>query len=67
MLDDRSYGLGWDDGYQRGHDQGYMRGWEDCERSCVDRIAKLHAEIRLMEAQVAVLTRRIENADEGHK
>lgn len=61
IIDDRDYGLGYDAGYQDGRRQGYTEGFEDAAREYEARIGKLHAEIRTMEARMAVLTRRVDN------
>lgn len=61
IIDDRDYGLGYDAGYQDGRRQGYDEGFQDCAREYDARVSKLTAEIRTMEARMAVLTRRVDN------
>lgn len=59
IIDDESYGYGYGAGYQDGQHKGYMDGWEDASHAYEARIAKLTTEIRLLEARVTVLAKKI--------
>lgn len=58
MIDDQSYSYGYDAGYQDGQHKGYTDGWEDASHNYEERIAKLMAEIQLLEARVSVLAKK---------
>lgn len=58
MLDDYSYGLGYDAGFQDGRHQGYQEGAEEMAEQYEMRLSKLHVEIETLRARVAVLERR---------
>lgn len=52
------YQLGYDAGFQDGRHHGYVEGAEDTMVEYETRIAKLTADIRILEARVNVLGRR---------
>jgi len=58
MIDDDSYGLGYEAGFSDGRNTGYTEGWEDAAHDYEERIGRLMAEVRLMEARVNVLSKK---------
>jgi len=61
MIDDDSYGIGYAAGYDDGRHAGYSDGWEDASRDYEERIGRLMAEVRLMEARVNVLSKKMDS------
>lgn len=55
-LNINDYGYGYDQGRADGYQEGYDAAMQECE----GRIAKLVAEIRVMEARVAVAVRKVD-------
>lgn len=53
-INDYSYG------YDQGRADGYQEGYDTAMSECETRIAKLVAEIRAMEARVAVAVRKVD-------
>jgi len=47
-------------GYDQGHADGYAEGYDTAMQECEGRIAKLVAEMRTMEARVAVAIRKVD-------
>lgn len=58
MIDDYSYGLGYESGFQEGRHQGYQEGAEEMSQQYEERVSKLHVEVETLRARVAVLERR---------
>jgi len=60
ILNINDYGVGYDQGYQDGKAEGYQDGYDTAVAEYEQRIAALIAEIRTMEARVAVATRKVD-------
>lgn len=56
ILNVNDYGIG----YDQGHSDGYADGYDAAVAEYEKRIAALIAEIRTMEARVAVATRKVD-------
>jgi flagellar biosynthesis/type III secretory pathway protein FliH len=50
VIDDESYGWGYDQGYYDGREDGYSSGWRDCADQYDRRVAELRAEIEALRA-----------------
>lgn len=59
-LNPNDYGIGYDQGYRDGHADGYGQGYDDTVKEYENRIAKLVAEIRELDARVAVISRKLD-------
>lgn len=59
-LNINDYGIGYDQGYQDGHADGYAEGYDQTVKEYEGRIAKLVAEIRELDARVAVISRKLD-------
>jgi flagellar biosynthesis/type III secretory pathway protein FliH len=57
IIDDDSYGLGYDAGFQDGRDQGYNDGWQDAMVNYEEKIRHLHVQIETLEAELHALSR----------
>lgn len=55
-LNINDYGIG----YDRGHQDGYAEGYDAAVAEYEQRIATLIADLRIMEARVAIVTRKVD-------
>lgn len=60
IVNTHDYGFGYDQGFQDGRTEGYQNGYDAAVKDYEPQIAKLVAEIRAMEARVAVATRKVD-------
>jgi flagellar biosynthesis/type III secretory pathway protein FliH len=59
LIDDYSYGLGYDAGHCDGYDKGYTQGSEDTMRDYNTRLAKMYVELQTLNARIAVVDRKM--------
>lgn len=57
LIDDQSYGLGYDAGWQEGREAGYNDGWTDAMKEYDERAETLQARIVTLEALLHSVSR----------